>query len=1297
MTARRMMPMRWAGRVLSAAAVLVPIVVSGARPAVAAATPRAADTVAAATGFTKDSQLAVMVDPAAGVPAIGATAVAHLRLAAASGVVRLRTTLTGSGSAHIQGAKSLSTSVSEPGRQLVLALPFAVSAAGVGVVDAQVSGFDSNGAVVVTRLTHLWVEGFADGVAQSANGPSDARVSRLLRLRAAGSLSDAQYLAAVDAVVGSGVAGAVAAPSSAAPAAGPAGTVSTVTGHARYTDSAGTTHPIRRAVVQLRAVKTGGSDLLATAATDDTGAYSVSGNSGGRNLVVRAYSQSDGFAVQTTTGVIFFAQSAAAAPTAAVSLDVTSAVDDATHDTNGALNVADSMVSGVDYTKRLRGSKFPDIKVQFPDGSGTNFGGTVGHILRSDRYDWDVNLHEYGHFFADQSGIQDSTLTGDVGHGFGDNLATRYNKAKGEPLAWREGVATYFSLTAQQALGTAAFNIPHVGDTHYSDLEEGAGNLDVDIETQAGGASLGEDNELTVMRSLWDIYDGHADTGDDRGIAFGDQVVYDTLKGASAKTMSAGYTALIAGKSNRQIADIGCIVTEHKIAPKITAPADKSIAKADTPPTFTWTKAGDGPGLPNDKFVVQFFDSTFGGPLFESPEQGGTSFTPTKPQWKTVLDGAGALVNVVVKARQSAAPATGPYTSCNIRLVPEKLDLVFAIDTTGSMGPYINGVVNVANDVVDTLAGSGADFRIGVVDYKDVDSTLPGCPPDYDAVTDLAFSTDKAAVTGALNGLRSKVAGGCDIPEDVLSGVKRAVDFPWRNGVKKAIIAMGDAPGHDPEAHNGLTSAAVIAAANAVDPAVIYPILVGRDSSATSFMTNLAVGTGGKTFDSNASNVGQAVLDAIDAIVDAPIANAGGPYRAAVGTPITFDGSGSISPTANIVKYEWDFDNDGTFDATSTLPTISHTYTSPYDGVVGLRVTDDGSPPQSAIATAPVTVTGGVVDTATVVTSSANPAVYGQPVTLTATVAPTSGSAVPTGTVELFDGATSLGSGSLTGSTPDIFSVTTSSLSVGTHAITAQYAGASGFHSSTSTVLNQVVNKDASITSLTSSPAGTQPFATAVTFTATVAAAPPGAGQPSGSVTFTVDGTTVGTVALSAGQASIATSSLSPGDHVIGARYSGDGNFLAGATTLGHTVSCAATITGSHTATVMANTAGTCVVGAHLTGGIIVSRGASLAIENSVVSGSITATSGPDALQVCNSTVTGSISVINATGLVVIGDPGDANCAVNSIGGTLLLRNNTGGVEAIGNTVGGLVSSGNSGPGPYPGDVTTISGNLAPR
>src|SRR5262249_61481601 len=66
----------------------------------------------------------------------------------------------------------------------------------------------------------------------------------------------------------------------------------------------------------------------------------------------------------------------------------------------------------------------------------------------------------------------------------------------------------------------------------------------------------------------------------------------------------------------------------------------------------------------------------------------------------------------------------------------------------------------------------------------------------------------------------------------------------------------------------------------------------------------------------------------------------------------------------------------------------------------------------------------------------------------------------------------------------------------------------------------------------------------AVTFTATVAAVAPGAGTPTGTVTFK-DGTVVlGTVAVGAGgQAALTTTFAAAGGHAIIAVYNGDANF----------------------------------------------------------------------------------------------------------------------------------------------------------
>ena len=173
-------------------------------------------------------------------------------------------------------------------------------------------------------------------------------------------------------------------------------------------------------------------------------------------------------------------------------------------------------------------------------------------------------------------------------------------------------------------------------------------------------------------------------------------------------------------------------------------------------------------------------------------------------------------------------------------------------------------------------------------------------------------------------------------------------------------------------------------------------------------------------------------------------------------------------------------------------------------------------------------------------TSSSNPSVSGQSVTFMVSVSPSSGSSTPTGNVTFNDGATTLGNVALSGGQANL---TTSSLPVRSHSITAAYSGDSNFSGSASPVLTQVVNQAPTSTAISSSP---NPAVTgqSVTFTATVSPLPPGGGTPTGSVTFTDGATTLGTAGLNgSGQAMLTVPSLSPGSHSIAGQYSGDSNF----------------------------------------------------------------------------------------------------------------------------------------------------------
>jgi hypothetical protein len=179
--------------------------------------------------------------------------------------------------------------------------------------------------------------------------------------------------------------------------------------------------------------------------------------------------------------------------------------------------------------------------------------------------------------------------------------------------------------------------------------------------------------------------------------------------------------------------------------------------------------------------------------------------------------------------------------------------------------------------------------------------------------------------------------------------------------------------------------------------------------------------------------------------------------------------------------------------------------------------------------------------TTTTLTSSSpnNTSVFGQPVTFTATVVVVSpGAGTPSGTVTFTDGSTTLGTGTLSGG---VATFSTSTLAVGSHSITAMYGGDTNDAGSPSNTVTQTVNQDQTTSELTSSvnlSVSGQP----VTFTAKVSVASPGAGTPTGTVTFKDGSTTLGTGTLSGGVATFSTSTLAVGSHSITTTYGGDTN-----------------------------------------------------------------------------------------------------------------------------------------------------------
>jgi len=89
-----------------------------------------------------------------------------------------------------------------------------------------------------------------------------------------------------------------------------------------------------------------------------------------------------------------------------------------------------------------------------------------------------------------------------------------------------------------------------------------------------------------------------------------------------------------------------------------------------------------------------------------------------------------------------------------------------------------------------------------------------------------------------------------------------------------------------------------------------------------------------------------------------PINHAGGPYTGSVGSPVTLDASSSYDPDGEIVTYEWDCDGDGSYELTTSSPTMEHAWNAAFDGTIGLKVTDNGGLSATDTATVEIAASG---------------------------------------------------------------------------------------------------------------------------------------------------------------------------------------------------------------------------------------------------------------------------------------------------------------------------------------------------
>jgi sugar lactone lactonase YvrE len=207
-------------------------------------------------------------------------------------------------------------------------------------------------------------------------------------------------------------------------------------------------------------------------------------------------------------------------------------------------------------------------------------------------------------------------------------------------------------------------------------------------------------------------------------------------------------------------------------------------------------------------------------------------------------------------------------------------------------------------------------------------------------------------------------------------------------------------------------------------------------------------------------------------------------------------------------------------------------------GVHHVIATYSGNTNYSGAASPALTETIQITGTTTVASATPNPVLAGEPATITATVSSSTGT--PTGTVTLYDGATVIGTGTL--NAQGLYTLTTSTLTVGTHTLKAVYGGDANYTGSTSANFTETVNLATTGLTLTG-PTAPVDAGTPVNLSSTLTT---NGVAPTGTLTLRDGGVVIASQPVTAaGTFTFNPSNLSIGTHTLTTAYSGDANNAA--------------------------------------------------------------------------------------------------------------------------------------------------------
>ena len=149
---------------------------------------------------------------------------------------------------------------------------------------------------------------------------------------------------------------------------------------------------------------------------------------------------------------------------------------------------------------------------------------------------------------------------------------------------------------------------------------------------------------------------------------------------------------------------------------------------------------------------------------------------PTTVNVRGTGSGEETTITVQLLGRGRAIPGQGANAT----------DVVFVVDDTGSMGPWIDAAKTDITRITDSILENVSSVRFGLVSYGDV----------AEIDVDMPLTGDVVAFKDAVNALFA--SGGGDTPEDPDVALEIAANLSWRGaGVVRIIVLIGDAEAHD--------------------------------------------------------------------------------------------------------------------------------------------------------------------------------------------------------------------------------------------------------------------------------------------------------------------------------------------------------------------------------------------------------------------------------------------------------------------------------------------------------------------